>query len=424
MSSVDSNSRVLLLGAGSVTLASAADESRAAAPSIDSVEESLAAARALLNASATQSPLHVVVSDIWLIEAEIPWAAQMLEDDAAHSYVGAYLEMLGAPSAQLTTVLDGAPYGEPRLACAIPTSTLDAIVAMAGEGGSPASVAPLSSFVWNAVSKRIVERDCDVAIIEDAALTVMSIVAGRIRRVQTHRYVGSGVAELERFWRRLKLRYPDSSARATLYVVALTSEPDRTLPVGMQAVELDGRKLHTAGRSERLLCIYEAPPRVSTWQRIAAVALIASVGFGLWTVAANQQRIEESRQALLDLERKPPPPPKRSAAQQREHDEELKAVTAQLDMLAMPLDDLLAAISPPASLHAAILSLEMKARAGAEPAAVRLVAQAESSAAMTQFVAHLRDAQPFNSAYLTRHELHEDDRAAPYEFTVEARWTR
>ncbi|HWK51068.1 MAG TPA: hypothetical protein VNR40_14345, partial [Steroidobacter sp.] len=114
----------------------------------------------------------------------------------------------------------------------------------------------------------------------------------------------------------------------------------------------------------------------------------------------------------------------RSATEQREHDQELKAVTAQLDMLATPLDDLFAAIRPPASLHAAILSLHMTASASDGPAAVRLEAQADSSAAMTQFVAYLRDAPPFNSAYLTRHELQQDNRAAPYVFTVEARWTR
>jgi hypothetical protein len=424
------NSTVMLLGAASVMLASRADESHAAVAG--GVEELLKAGQALLGAAAVRAPLHVVVSDIWLVEAEIPWAAQLLEDEAARSYVGAYFEMLGASAAQLTTVLDGAPYGEPRLACAIPTSTLDAIVSMTGEGGSLASVVPLSSFVWSAMSMRVGERDCDVAVIEDKALSVMTIVAGRVRRVQTHRYSGSGIDALERFWRRLKLRFPDSSARATLYVVDLTkgatqsptNGSGQTLPAGMRALPWDAPKLNAAPCAPGSLCIYRSPIRASLWQRIAAAALVACVGLGLWAVVTTQQRIEASQQTLVDLERKPPPPAKRSAAQQREHDQELKAVTAQLDMLAMPLDDLFAALSPPASLHAAILSLDMTTNASAEPAAVRLEAQAESSAAMTQFVAHLRDAPPFNSAYLTRHEVQDDNRTAPYVFTVEARWTR
>ena len=116
----------------------------------------------------------------------------------------------------------------------------------------------------------------------------------------------------------------------------------------------------------------------------------------------------------------PPPSP---TAWSRDEIAQVQAVNIAVRELNMPIAPLLRALEPPQDISVAVLNVEMGGAALAQASSVKIVAEAKSSADMPRYVAFVAERKPFTGAYLTRHEIDENNPESRYRFTVEALWS-
>lgn len=181
------------------------------------------------------TPVAVAISTRWCQLAMLPWSDELLQGDSALYYRNAHFAAIyGDAARRWEIVCDDAPYGQPRLACAIERDFLNGLRECARANGHPwASVESVLSMAGRSMAPG---RQQGLAVIEPGRLVTASFSHGRISAVQAQACRGPWHTELPPAWQHWMLRAPELGEIAQ---VALVSLGDATAPIAIAAPAYD-----------------------------------------------------------------------------------------------------------------------------------------------------------------------------------------
>lgn len=388
--------------------------------------------------------VHVVVADNWLAMVGVPWGQSLKSAEGAESYARTQLQEAGFSSAPDDFLrIDDAPFGVPRLVVAYPNALLSACQAVASHlQARLASLLPLSAAAWQVMRDSDVRRSRALAVLDDELLIVArssSATTPRLGEVTLRvRQNESGMpgSDLLGIWQRLLLREPLLASVESVPLLDLRRNAGSVwCPVKpFVAIDFPGAgKAGTVSPSLYLVASLSLAdntldavlpvPTMTSWRWLVLAGTVILAGaMGLWAEQANMAVGSATAQlnAAANSEQTPP----HTVAWSREEIAQVQAVNIAVRELNMPITAILRALEPPQNIHVAVLSVEMGAAAvGQASSSVKIVAEAKSSADMPRYVAFVAERKPFSGAYLTRHEIDENNPENPYRFTVEALWS-
>jgi hypothetical protein len=381
--------------------------------------------------------LRVIIADTWLSMAPIPWSPAMSRKDSAQAFARDYLSQLGFAVASDDEIrLDDAPYGASRLAVAYPLELLQAIRQCALRWNAYwRSLRPVSVLAWNALGRK--RRLEAVAILSENEVTLCLAGAKRWTgkkhllevRTQPHPPDFLIADALPLAWKRLCLRRPQAlDIREALVLDASGTQRDHAdWPTPFVWPDTPWRSLRQnahwlrACRGMHALDAHARPPR-RNWRHwlILGMAILVTGGiaFETWKQFMDAQASRHAYEALQQTNHESPPSP-----WSREEQARIGAVNAAIRQLNLPIGAVLHALRPPRDIRVAVLQVETaSATAGNAANTLKITAEAPSSAEMTRYVAYVSERQPFVRAYLTHHELLDEENTARFRFTMEAQW--
>lgn len=169
-------------------------------------------------------PVSVVISTRWCQLAMLPWSDALLHADSALRYRQAHFAAIYGDAARNWEVLcDDAPYGQPRLACAIDRDFLVGLRDCAQANGHP--WASVESVLSMAARTAAPGRQQALAVIEPGRVVMASFSHGRISAVRAEACRGAWHAELPPTWQHWMLRGPELGEVAQVALVSLGEAP-------------------------------------------------------------------------------------------------------------------------------------------------------------------------------------------------------
>lgn len=374
--------------------------------------------------------VHVLVSDLWLSSASVPWSPSLHRGPEALAFCRGQFAAAGQElHADDLICLDDAPYGEPRLALAYPDVLLTALQRLASRAGATLeSVRSLSVAAWRWGHSGKLRA---LAVLDDGLVFVTygerHLADAVARRVTPP---GSVFQSLGTHWQRMRLRDPQLAGIEALQVLSLapTVDEQEITDAGLVAaqgfrpergddaapVRLQFAAWQAGWGGAALDAIRERPAVTSLRRGVAALCTLLMLTV-VWQGAQNFRQVSALSRQMADLAA-PPAATSRPVSLSREEAARLEAVNAAVAELNFPVHALLNALSPPKDIHVAVLRLELK------KGFATIVADAQDGTDMARYASFLGTRQPFSSAYLSRHDVVETGPERLYRFTVEAAW--
>lgn len=387
--------------------------------------------------------VRVVVADNWLALVGVPWSPSLKSAEDAEAYARNHLQEGGfSPQPDDLLRLDDAPFGAPRLVVSYPSSLVSACQDVADHlQARLVSLLPLSLAAWFVARRSRQKRNKVLAVLDDALLIVArsnnttdsnpSEVTVRLRPAKP----GMADQELLDIWQRLSLREPQLAALKMVPLLDLRRSAGAQHPAAkpFEALDFPG----DGGIKEASPCLYLAaglstfpvvldaisPGGASSWQRWFAFGATALLAAGACFELLQSNAAFNSALTQLNVATSAALPPPSPTAWSRDEIAQVQAVNIAVRELNMPIAPLLRALEPPQDISVAVLNVEMGGAALAQASSVKIVAEAKSSADMPRYVAFVAERKPFTGAYLTRHEIDENNPESRYRFTVEALWS-
>ncbi len=382
--------------------------------------------------------LRVIVADMWVGMATLPWCADMAHHTTAHAFAVDVFKAVGIDVDALDEVrIDDAPYGAARLAIAYPGPLLAHLAQMATQWRLRcAAVRPVSVLVWDVLSGfGPLEA---AAIVGDERVTLAVGTRGhrwlrpRLLAVRAEPRDGLGqssvLRSLELAWQRWSLRHPEGRDIQRVQVVDATIEQSAIQPMTsplVQAVQpwfgLNSNPHWLRRFSNQLALDALAAPTTRRWWYWALLGVAALLAAALaiqainLTIKAQHLRTEL---ALQGATRAPSPPTGWTPDELRT----IAAVNVAIRQLNVPFEAFMQALMPPRDIQVAVLAIETTNESVERlENIIKITAEASSSADMTRYVAFVAHRKPFVGAYLVRHEIQDADRIR-YRFVIEAKW--
>lgn len=165
-------------------------------------------------------PVSVGLTTRWCQLAMLPWSDALLDKRSAERFLQAqFMAIYGDVARSWAIACDDAPYGQPRLACAVERAFVDGIQQVARELGHPcAAVESVLSIAWRAIAS---SRPSAFAMVEPGRMVLAATAGGRIVAVQAQALRGPWESELPQAWQRWTLRAPELGEIAQVAVVNL-----------------------------------------------------------------------------------------------------------------------------------------------------------------------------------------------------------
>jgi hypothetical protein len=185
-------------------------------------------------------PLRFTLSSRWCRMMSVPWSDALLSAPSAQRFLQTqFMSLYGDVARDWVVTCDDAPYGEPRMACAIERDLLEALQQAAAENMHPLhaieSVIPVA---WRAIAAKDGRSDA-IAVIEPGRITLARVRKRRLVALQSQPFLTSWQQELPQAWQRWALRDPELTGITEVAVLNLTGETaSATLPKPFHAVLL------------------------------------------------------------------------------------------------------------------------------------------------------------------------------------------
>ncbi|MES2151613.1 MAG: hypothetical protein V4508_17685 [Pseudomonadota bacterium] len=198
----------------------------------------LAALRSHLGAAPVAMPVSVGLAARWCQFAVLPWSDALLDADSAERFLAAQFgAIFGEAARGWTITCDDAPYGQPRLACAIERELLDTLDSIISERGAHCvSVEPMLSIAWRAIAA---SKPQAFALVEPGRLVLAAVERGRIVALQAQPLRGAWQAELAQAWQRWILRAPELADITQVALVSIDAQVQAAqAPAGFHAASL------------------------------------------------------------------------------------------------------------------------------------------------------------------------------------------
>lgn len=161
------------------------------------------------------------------------------------------------------------------------------------------------------------------------------------------------------------------------------------------------------------------------WPRMAWLWLVPACALFAWALHHwyGQQELLQQWQSKLQTSQAQHAPPRvqRSAQEQRELEAQASHVFNAVRQINFPLPSLLKALQAPSDIRVALLSVEMGGKTG-NATQIKILAEAKTGADMSNYVAFLDDLPLFQSVYLQKHEIPQDNKEGHYRFQLEMLW--
>ncbi|MES2298402.1 MAG: hypothetical protein V4582_15260 [Pseudomonadota bacterium] len=188
-------------------------------------------------AQAKGLPLSVSLSNRWCHLTMLPWSDALLAVDTSARFLEAqFAGLFGDAARSWIVTCDDAPFGQPRLACAIERELLESVQAIAAKHGHQCvAVEPALSIAWRAVAP---SRPAAFALLERGRMVLASAENGRITGVHAQACRGNWQAELAQAWQRWTLRVPQLAAIGQVALVKLDEAANGALPEPFHAARL------------------------------------------------------------------------------------------------------------------------------------------------------------------------------------------
>ena len=187
-------------------------------------------------------PLSLSLSNRWCQLAMLPWSEALANPEASERFVQAqFAGLFGDGARDWTATCDDAPYGEPRLACAVERVLLDDAQRVAALYGHRCiGVEAALALAWRASAA---PRPDAFAVVEQGRIVLAAAQAGRIVAVHAQACHGDWRAELAHGWRRWTLRMPHLTHIDSVAVICLDGTVSAPLPDGFHAAALAATSL-------------------------------------------------------------------------------------------------------------------------------------------------------------------------------------
>ena len=168
-------------------------------------------------------PLSLGLSTRWCQLAVLPWSDALLDEAGAQRFMEAqFAGIFGEVARAWTVRCDDAPYGQPRVACALDRALVDGLHALAAEHGRRCvALESLLPIAWRAIAATGPRA---FALVEPGRLVLAATMGGRIVAVQAQALRGAWHAELPQAWRRWTLRAPELGEIAQVALVNLDAD--------------------------------------------------------------------------------------------------------------------------------------------------------------------------------------------------------
>ncbi len=178
-------------------------------------------------------PLSVSLASWWCPLQSVPWSDALLKPKSAQTFLqNQFIATYGDVARNWVVTSDAAPYGQPRMACAMEAELLAGLQALApGRVRSVESVVSLG--VRSLLAKTGPRAAC--AIVEPGRFCLLQLDGMRIIASQAQAFGGAWEAELASSWRRWCLR---QSELAAIKQVALLNLSGRGSTAGAAAADL------------------------------------------------------------------------------------------------------------------------------------------------------------------------------------------
>ncbi|MCL1824907.1 MAG: hypothetical protein FWG26_03035 [Betaproteobacteria bacterium] len=382
--------------------------------------------------------VRVLIADIWLAQASLPWSAAMKRNESARENAYNIIALAGFRGNWAKPVqIDDMPYGTPRLAVAYPQAVLTALKKLATSlGARLGSVLPFSVAAWETALSKNQHLLKALALVDHGWLALLvALEAG------THlsEIVACRRSEREKFplqamqanWRRACLRQPQWADERVGVLSLAKAEPDDVKPdSSFDILQLQHETSSTnvtpglllAKQAQSVCHALDAVSRHPLPSRVQYVALTCGA---LLVVALSvllfltAQSIGESAARLEEVR----PPAKQAASEpawSREELSRVRAVNTAIQDLNLPIGVILRALQPPPEIRVAVL--EVDATPGESAHTVKVTAEAPTGEDMAQYIGFISGHRPLTGAYLTRHEIIETASGRTYRFTTDVQW--
>jgi hypothetical protein len=385
--------------------------------------------------------LWIIIADVWLASASLPWSQALLDSESARRFACDYLQKQGFDVTFTDDIhLDDAAYGMPRLVVAYPEGLLRILAQYTSQWGAQwRSMRPCSVLAWNVLSHK--HPGLQALMYDDRENVTLCLAfaqrhSGRARLLEIKRF--SCPAErsrsdaLKRIWERQCLRRPQGRDIGEIVVLDASGQGGKgDYPTPFVSPEEPFHELKTgkdwldayANTGIHALDHARLPRR--TWRHWSVVFLLVLIVSGLVVEYGMQsRRISALRLAWREAQ-EAPHVARVEPTLSREESQRASAVNLAIRELNLPIRAVLEALRPPRDIRVAVLQVETSiAKSENEANLLKITAEAPSSSEMTRYVAYVSDRRPFVRAYLVRHEIvdQNDNFIARFRFMMEAEW--
>lgn len=167
-------------------------------------------------------PLRITLASRWCQMQSLPWSDALMSPASRAQFLqNQFVALFGDAARDWVIQADDAPYGQPRVACAIERELFDGLQQLAGgarDGGSAKPAASLNpalqavesilSLGVRALLARAGSREA-CAIIEPGRFSLILLQKNRIIGMHSQSYAGHWERELPASWLRWTLRQPE-----------------------------------------------------------------------------------------------------------------------------------------------------------------------------------------------------------------------
>lgn len=366
--------------------------------------------------------LELVLSHRFLRFACLPWSDAVTGEEELKTLARLAMESHYGDMAGWTLVVDDAPWGRPRLACAVEETLLQGLhEAVTQAGARCPSIVPQFARCWNRWQPGLADTDALLAVAEtDAPAVIATIRDGDWQAVRTVGGIRDGEALQASLAREALLQGFETAPAQRVHA------PDFVPEAADTASTSDAPS--TAGRY-RPLHLDFACPHTTTADRAAwtlaalASASIAVLGWQYLTLSADLET-GEREQARFERVAQPQIPAVGEAGDRGDHTDrdalrrEMRQARRIIEQLDAPWMALFSAIEAAFDDNVTLLGIEPEP----DRREVRLLAEAKDTAAMLAYVRQVRSSPVLREVWLASHLVNQQDPLRPVRFTMQARW--
>jgi hypothetical protein len=192
-------------------------------------------------------PLRITLASRWCPMQSVPWSDALFNPKQATQFLqNQFVALFGEAARDWVIQADDAPYGQPRMACAIERDLLTALHSLAEQSGSHLqSVESSLSLAWrNGMAQANSKGRCQaMALVEPGRISLALLHNNRLQALLAHACGSAWERDLAAHWMRWGLRQNELQQISRVVVFNLSSQTAPTLSAPFEVIALPNSAL-------------------------------------------------------------------------------------------------------------------------------------------------------------------------------------